>query len=272
MSSLHVLTGDGKIPFDWLISLNGIDGVFRTEKFGLLISNSGSYPEDIWSAGGVYTYPSVPAVNYISSSNGTDTEIITVIGLDHNWKYQKTTITLNGQNKTVIPGVWIRIFIAYNSNGAPLVGDIYIYEDDTITNGVPDTSSKIRAKINIGKAKTLMSHISVPVHYYALLLDLQLTLSSGNSAIAKSIDVGLFVREDADICPIFINEWNGTMVTTGSSTVNKSFKPPRKYKPKSDLRFQATNGSVAGLQISSSMAFVFVHEDVIPTKIFDPLS
>ena len=140
-------------------------------------------PEDVWPGGGLYPFLSSAATLYISSSSGSDTEPITLEGLDDLWDAQTKTTTLIGQSQTPIAGTWIRANRAYSVDGTPLVGTVYIAESDTLTGGVPDTPSKIKAIIPIGHEQTEQVVFSSPRNTRAYLTDWFATvLITGNKS------------------------------------------------------------------------------------------
>ncbi len=136
---LHGLTGlsvaDGK--------LNDYSAFYSS---GLLPDlDIATAPADIWTQGGVYVFSSSAVTYYLSSTEVADDQLIRIDGLDEDWLPQSKTATLSGQTKIAIPGTWRRINFAENIDSTPVTGNIYFYEDDTTTDGVPDTASKVRA-------------------------------------------------------------------------------------------------------------------------------
>jgi len=57
----------------------------------------------------------------------------------------------------------LRVQRAENDGAADNVGDVYIYEDDTVTLGVPDTATKVYSKIPAGKNATQNGYYTVPL-------------------------------------------------------------------------------------------------------------
>jgi len=145
------------------VSRGNILGQTFVEKFGENSDiDTATAPEDIWSYGGIYTFSTTADIDSISSSSGSDTTEITVQGLDENWALATQVVTLSGQTRVALTTPLIRCFRAWNSNSTDLVGTVYIYVNGSITGGVPDTASDVRAIISIGAGQTEMCIYTVP--------------------------------------------------------------------------------------------------------------
>lgn len=159
------------------VALGNVAGQSANIKFGRNESVGTSF-ENINDQGGTYTYSSSAVTHYISSSSTSDTDqTIYVEGIDANGDIQSQTVALAGQTKTAISGTWLRVYRAYVQTGSDLVGTVYIYEDDTVTSGVPQTATKQRAQIKIGNNQTQMAQFSTPNDLYMVVH--QFTLTSG---------------------------------------------------------------------------------------------
>jgi hypothetical protein len=119
--------------------------------------------ETIWDQGGIYTYLTADTTLYISSSNASDTNVdVIVTGLDDTYTEITRTVNTNGQNQIALSGDIFRVFSALVSGSIEPLGDLYIAESDSLTNGVPDTDSKIKAKIVNGNNITQMAIYTIP--------------------------------------------------------------------------------------------------------------
>lgn len=126
--------------------------------------------EDIWDGGGDYTtFPAAAVVHVSSSAVGDTTQSVTVVGLDAAGSPQTEVIALNGT--TEVAGVLSFSAINSASLDATCAGDVYVYEDDAITAGVPNTATKVRSKIPIGATKTFNGFYTVPAGYDGLLCE-----------------------------------------------------------------------------------------------------
>ena len=131
-------------------------------------------PEDVWSGGGRYTFTADGGAPYfISSSDPLDTQDITIRCLTEDasgdWNAEDIVMTLQGQTK--VPIIFasgndpVRFYRGYNSDTSDIAGDVYIYEDDTLTGGIPDTATKIRGVIMDGDNQTEMAIYTVPSNF-----------------------------------------------------------------------------------------------------------
>ena len=96
----------GKLPpEDYLmeVSRGNVPGASYILKFGLNEDVSvGSIPEEVWSYGGAYTFPTAAARVGVTSTNAADTSAgtgartITIRGLDSNYAEVEVDVTMNG--------------------------------------------------------------------------------------------------------------------------------------------------------------------------------
>lgn len=230
-------TSAPEMPYAFNVAAGIIPGHSAVNKFGHN-PNVGATRETVWDAGGIYTYMTTVATLYVSSSDAGDRHRVVVMGLDAGWNEQAVLVTLNGQNKVQIGTgeTWIRVFRAYDDNTTDIDGDVYIYEDDTLTGGVPDTASKIKIKITQGFNQTLMAVWSVPSMKIATLINWYSTTGS-----RKETQIELCVREFGKAfrvkrhVHIFDSPWD------------HDFKLPLPIAAKSDIevRASATGGGGA---------------------------
>lgn len=139
-----------------------------------------SDPEDLWEAGGLYTYDAddtAPIVSLISDDSG-DSEPILVIGLDINGNEVEQTITLTGDTRVALTTPLWRGYRMINVGVADLAGTVYCY---TGTGGVP-AAGAIRAIISNGNNQTLMALYTIPNKKVGFLFHEEVGISRGVTA------------------------------------------------------------------------------------------
>lgn len=228
-------------------ALEGDKGAIRLDKFGFNPSiTTASDPEDVWEQGGLYTYTAdAGAAHYISSSDAGDTQDVSVQGLtvdsNGNWNLEETIVTLSGQTKTQIitdsGDPYVRVFRMENDadSGNDFSGVVYVYEDDTVTDGVPDTATKIRASIDNGNNQTLMALYTVPTGYVGYLfrgeVGIEFTGTVGTGTI-----YGTFCYKSRRAGKVFKVKKKISTVATGQSNYIDYRSFPDVIPAKTDIR------------------------------------
>ena len=135
-------------------------------KFGRNSDMSLDTLETIWNLGGNEVYVPFDGTNPIdtvSSSSTSDTTTITIeghtqsgTGTNTQFTFVIQTAVLNGQNKVTLTTPLARVSRMYVNADTALVGDVYVYEDGTITGGVPTdlTTAHITIKGSIGDTQS----------------------------------------------------------------------------------------------------------------------
>ena len=195
------------------------------------------------------TYVSTNTIAYVSSSNAGDTVSIVYEGhtiSGGELTFFSDTVTLQGQTKVALPTAGARVNRAYNTNGAALVGNIYFYEDDTVTAGVPNTATKVHLMIPAGKQQSYKTATSISKTDYWIVTG---TRASVLEKTAASAAVTIQYRQIGGIfrpCETF-----GASSPGAPSSVDCI---PYKIVPKnSDVRMIA-DSSAAGTDISGSIS------------------
>lgn len=213
--------------------------------------------EDIWDFGGTYTYLTTGTTLYASSSSAADTQVMTIQGLDSNYREQTIEVTLQGQTKVEIDGTWIRVFRMKNDGATNMAGIVYVYEDDTLTNGVPDTDSKVKAQINNGFNQTLMSHYCAPANRHGYLFQ-------GYASLA--FDPGFFSTTAVATIDFKARAFGGVFQTKEFVSISNGhyfllpFPIPLMFPPKTDFKVKATS-STANVGISIGYDILLIDEN-----------
>lgn len=247
----------GATDFLLEVSKGNVPGHSSVQKFGRNFDiDTATDPEDCASQGGTYTYLASGQTLYASSSNAGDGQQVTVEGLSGGWNEQNKTVTLNGQNQVAIDGTWIRMFRAWNDDSTDLAGDIYIAETDTLTGGVPDTASKIKAKINIGFAQTLMALYSVPLAKTAYILGWYSSIEGASPAGLRAAN-SLRVREFGKV---FRVKNTHSLFDNGTSYIYHAFRAFPPYPAKSDIVITVDQVTANGADIAGGFDIILVDD------------
>ena len=136
-------------------------------KFGKSASLPAGSLQTVWTVGGNETYVDDNTIDSISSSNVNDNQEIYLechtVDAEGNFTFLTQTVNLNGQTRVALPVPVARVSMAYNNNGTEIQGRVAVYENTTLTNGIPTDVSKIHIDIPLGlqesfKAATTFSN------------------------------------------------------------------------------------------------------------------
>ncbi len=223
------------LPFEVRAALGLVPGASTVNKFGRN-PTVGMAEETLWVQGGLYTYTdaTTPVSYFISSSDNGDTQDYEIMGLGPSFVPQTVTVTAVGQTETEIVGsTWIRIFRIRNMDSTNNAGTIYVYEDDTVVAGVPQTATLIRAVIGIGLNQTEMALYTVPANKTAIMYEDDWAASSSTGILR------LYERPEGGVFRIQKNR------STFSGNTGRKYTIPRVFQEKTDieLRGETTAGS-----------------------------
>ena len=129
--------------------------------------------QTVQAQGGNEIFPTTNTITTVSSSNAGDTipviiegHTVTGTGTDAQFTFSVQSALLAGQTEVALTTPLARVSRVYNAGATNLAGDVYVYEADTVTAGVPQTAAKIHIKIEAGadqsyKAATTTSNIEM---------------------------------------------------------------------------------------------------------------
>ena len=122
--------------------------------------------ETVWAVGGNETYVSANTISHISSSSALDTQEIYVEGhtVDSGeFTFVTQTATLSGNTKVSLSTPLARVSRISNNDSTEVAGRVVVYEDTTVSGGVPTDETKIHIDLVDGhqqsfKAATTLSN------------------------------------------------------------------------------------------------------------------
>lgn len=217
-------------------------------------------PTDLWEgSSGVYPFQDKPCKLYISSDNVADVNIPVLIeGLNQNGMIQQKVVVLNGQTPVEIEGLWWRQYRAANADGGQaFAGNIYVYCEDTVTGGVPDTPGTTKILIEADFQQTQMLVYTTPRDWETEMTSLFIGLVPKTTAVAYA-KVGLFMRQ---VGKSWTNQGYMGLITSGTSILQlNGLEVAGTINPFTDIVFRTTELSANGIEIAGSFSIKFTRK------------
>lgn len=204
--------------------------------------------ETVWIQGGNETYATGNTIDSVSSSDSGDTQSVTVEGHTISGgvlTFVVQSVTLTGQDTATLATPLYRATRAYNNGSTDFAGTVYVYEPDTVTNGVPQTAAKIHLRTDGTNNQSLKCSTSTSNVDYWILTKLT---ASVNRQQSRSVDFRLQVRENGKVFrtkfPFSCNSSSGTIIV--------NLDPCLVVPTNSDIRIIAASSST-GTGVAASM-------------------
>lgn len=220
-----------KPPFNEAVSLGLIPGYTRV---GALGNNpdvdTGTLPEDVWSGGGVYPWPTgLVSLEVLSSSAsdtsaGTGARTITLNCLDSSYVAFTQVITLNGTSVVSIPTQVFRlnsVVVASVGSNTTNVGDITVRR----TGG-----GITQALIPAGVSSTRQACYTVPAGFSLIMTQILFDIQSPTGSIARAADMVTYFKGTSGVArkPLLLS-------TTNGAPYNHESDPPIFVSEKTDV-------------------------------------
>lgn len=205
----------------------------------------GTAYEDVNIVGGTEVLPSGNDITHLSSSNASDTQNLkieghTISGSDLTFVVQDKNIA--GQTKTALDTPLHRVTRIYNNGSTDFAGTVYVYEDDTITAGVPDTPAKLHIQTNGDNNQSLKCATSLSKDDYWIITSMSCGVNRQNT---RSVDFVLQVKEQGKV----FRTLAVLSVSSNNGTITKDFYPFLIVRPNSDVRVRAiSSGASTGVE------------------------
>jgi hypothetical protein len=227
--------------------------------------DNGTLPEDCWNYGDLYNFTANEGADYyISSSDANDTQSIglNILTVDENgdWNREIYAETLEGQTKKLIEppsgNPVVRVNFMRNLTLPDNAGNIYLYENSGVINGVPTDPSKVRGFIAIGDNATASSIFSVPSGEKALGLQQFASYSGANKGdVLFSVRIRDFGGPFFKAAPISLSD-------DATSFAGISFKIAFTVEPKGDFRMQIDGLAVGVNNVGITLGNYFLQAKI----------
>ena len=225
-------------------------------KFGHNLDiDTGSDPETIWSAGGLYVFPSsADTLKIISNDvddNGTGTTgalTIKVQGLDANYDAIEEDFTLNGQTAVTGNKEFLRVYRAFVTSAGSSE-----YNEGVITINNSNDSLTL-ASIPAEHGQTQMAVYTIPRNYKGYLTSFSGAMSKAIPSTAIILE--MIFRENS----VKKVKQNIAINTTGSTSFEKYFDCPLSIEEKTDVYIDAKEVSANNSGVFSSFSIILVDQ------------
>lgn len=212
-------------------------------KFGRnnLVATTGSTIMTLPSGINSETYVSSNAIDRISSSSGSDTQIVTIEGhtiSGSNLTFVTQNATLNGQNKVTLTTPLARCTRIFNTGSTSLVGTIYAYEDTTISSGAPTDGTKVHCMIRAGKNQSEKASTSLSSQDYWLVTQVYADVLEKSGTILMDIEIQM-----REVGKVFrqVASFSASTNARGNIQFDPYLIVPKNY----DIRLQATSSAAS---------------------------
>lgn len=208
--------------------------------------------ELIWDYGGVETYLTADTELFLSSSSASDTNIgVFIWGMTDDYVFkQEVHLHTQGQSQHSV-GSFFRVFRMVIVSGDAPLGDIYIAEADTLSNGEPNTASKVHCFMSQGTNITHKASGTVPAGHTMNVVRLFMGVRRGEDAVIK------FSQKPFG-SPAFVESSTFPLYQNSQFL---EFDPPFVISEKTSFEFTATTDT-NNTQVVVNTAFILVDETV----------
>lgn len=228
-------------------------------KFGLNLDiDTTTDPEDVWTVGGKYSFPSAAAATTIVSDDtnddgaplGTGARTVEVQGLDSDWLLTTETVTMDGTSAVTLTTQFLRVFrakVLTVGSGGVNAGTIQVKHGSTVL-----------AEISAGSGQTLMAIYTVPDDYLW-----------GELHCWSASQVGGGNTADIEVRLCAIDNDGSTRVQahrgikgTGDSSFVQPFTYPIRLQPKTDVFAEVLSTDTNNVGVSATFDLYFMPKRV----------
>lgn len=180
------------------------------------------------------TYIYTNSITHISSSNTNDDQLLTIEGhtvSNGEYTFVSQTKALTGQTKAELDTPLARVTRIANStttNDDNILGSVYVFEDDTLSGGVPTTATKIHLMTPVGEQQSLKASTTISKDDYWIVTGVSASILEKASAFAE-------VRMEVRNLPGVFRP----VVTFDASRPIPTIDPPIVVRKNSDVRLTA---------------------------------
>jgi len=260
------------LDFTTAVALGLIPGIYPIDKFG---ENSDididDTPEDVTMLGGTYTFSDASDIGVLSSTSALDVGIsIKLSGIEDPETSDGEKIgyaSLNGQSKVFIydnpeltgtPFTYWRVHTMQVLDETEPVGTVWCYVDGTITNGTPDDLETLRASIDPGENRTLLSIYTIPPKKVGLLLnfDIDVSRTTNSGTVQGALRIRPYEK-------VFQTKRKFNLQISGTSSRKTDRRVPLVVAGLSDIKITIEAVSANNSEIVANFELLVVNEEFL---------
>jgi hypothetical protein len=250
-SSGNEITGDPYLA----ISRGLYSGFYEVNKYGKATDGVQTTPTDIWDRADatptqqIWLAPTAARIHAIVSSStaddgtpegaGAGAQAVRIWGLT-SWSTAETSedVILNGTS----PVNTSNSYVIIHRMKVIEVGSTYNINTGNIT-ATAATDGTVTAQISASQGQTLMAIYGIPSTQKAYMTCYNINAhDTSNPSQATEVDFTLLVNERPDLNPLtFLNKSNPGTISTGTTTVNRCYRPYFGITGPAIIKFQATS-------------------------------
>jgi hypothetical protein len=237
------------VPFDVRVSMGLVPGFEGLQKFGRNEAISAATPEDVWSVGGTYVFPTgAETLSLVSTSDedqpsGDGAGVVEVIGLADDYAAQTELVELDGDQ----PVLTTKEFLRGHRGICRVPGSGSLLDRNLgVITATQSSSGIVVLSILAQFGQTLMAVYTVPL---GRTLIMTRAYASVGKQIASALSAELIVRPFGECFQVKgIVDGN----SQGSALAQATFKPGSRYAEKTDLKVTA---GVSGNAVTVNAGF-----------------
>jgi hypothetical protein len=238
-------------------------GRFIVNKFGRNADiDTGSVPEDIWAAGGLYTgFPAFASPETISvfSSDGTDSSAdvglrtIRLYGLDANGDAQTEDVILSGATPVATTATWTRM-----NRMVALTAGTSLTNVGTITARHTTTTANVFSVMPIGTGQTQICCYTVPANHTAYLKRYSAAMDDNTANTAQLV----IWTQDATLANAASRQLRPFTVSTAYDYVTDEYGSAATFTELTDIAMRCTSIANSNGIINGEMSLLVVRDKI----------
>jgi len=201
-----------------------------------------------------YVYSTTADIDYLTAQSSNDTQLVEVQGLTSSYDLITQTKTLTGQTPVALDTPLIRVFRVKNIGSVDFESHVFSYVSSgtTVTNGVPQDGSKVRAVVHNGNNQTEMAVFTIPAGKTGYMRDWYASTAGAKRASSHTIRV--LARPFGQV---FQLKHTGNIDVNGTSYIKHQYIEPEKFTEKTDIEIRMdTDQNIAGVAAGFDIVLV----------------